>query len=305
MAEVAAGLHSLVLGEEQILGQVRSSMAEAGATVREFGGIAIAAARSLRQANQFDAHTGHLLDRALTQAGVQPAGRLLIVGAGSVGRLVTLRGVELGFTQITMAARRVPEGAWFDPDRMRFLPLARLRDAGESDVIVTCLGSAASELQGERDLPPAARLIIDLGTPRNITGATSVPVLTVATMLAEAAGHRHRDVRRARLRVQLSDILDRRLEMAASDSASPIGMMRAEIERVRQAELARVRHKHPELAEATIDAITRSLVNQIFHRPSARLKQIDDPALAAGFAALFAADENAPTDGFAGDPQTQ
>jgi glutamyl-tRNA reductase len=294
MAEVAAGLHSLVLGEEQILGQVRAGVAEAGTSVREFGGIAIAAARSLRQENQFDAHTGHLVDRALNMAQVKPTGRILIVGAGSVGRLVTLRALELGFSHITVVGRREPEGSWFDRARMRFVPLDRLRDADETDVIVTCLGSGAGELDGSRDLPLATQLIIDLGTPRNVTGTSTVPVMTVATMLAEAAGHRHRDARRAHLRGQLSEILDRRLEMAANDSQSPIGMMRAEIERVRHGELERVRRLHPELPESTIDAITRSLVNQIFHQPSARLKSIDDPAFAARFAALFAAEESAP-----------
>ena len=293
MAEVAAGLHSLVLGEEQILGQVRAGVAGAGTAVREFGGIAIAAARSLRQENQFDAHTGHLVDRALTLARVKPTGRILIVGAGSVGRLVILRAVELGFTHITVVARREPEGPWFDRERMRFVPLDGLREAGEADVIVTCLGSAARELDSQRDLPPATQLVIDLGTPRNITGTSAVPVMTVAAMLAETAGHSHRDARGAHLRSQLSDMLDRRLEMAASDSQSPTGSMRAEIERVRQAELKRVRRLHPELPESTIDAITRSLVNQIFHEPSARLKSIDDPAFAARFAALFAAGESA------------
>ena len=54
-------------------------------------------------------------------------------------------------------------------------------------------------------------------------------------------------------------------------------------------------HIHKDLERETVDTITRSLVQQIFHRPTTRLRELDDPELGARLAALFAAaPEDAP-----------
>ncbi len=289
LAEVAAGLHSLVLGEAQILGQVRAGLGAASPSVAERGGIAVAAARAFRAETEFNAHTGHLLDRALSLSGVTPRGRVAVVGAGAVGGLVAERTHGLGFEDVTVVARRRPENSWFDPERMRYVPFDQLAEVGPVDVLVTCLGSTARPLE-PHELPRVEELVVDLGTPKNVAGGVEAPVLTIADMLADENTRPHSDSRRAALRARLRDLLEKRLEMVASDSRSQLGRLRLEVERIRQDEAVRIARLHPELSPEAVEAITRSLVNQIFHRPTERLRLIEDPSLGARLVDLFAAD---------------
>ncbi len=288
LAEVAAGLHSVALGEEQILGQVRTSLASAAPRIAELGGVAVAAARTLRSEEEFNAHTGHLLDRALNLTGVPVTGRIAVVGAGAVGGLVVRRAVELGFTDISVIARREPSNAWFDSRTMRYVAFASLQTMEPVDVLVTCLGSAAKPLDATQ-LPEIRRLAVDLGTPRNISGSLAIPVLTIASMLSAPAAQSHSEARREALRIRLREILHKRLVMASTDSRSHLGRLRLEVERIRRDEAVRIARLHPELSAEAVEAITRSLVNQIFHRPTERLRSLD-PSLGASLVDLFAAE---------------
>ena len=289
LAEVAAGLHSLVLGEEQILGQVRTGLAGASADLRTAGDIALAAARTLRSETGFDAHSGHLLDRALRLSGVPATGRIAVIGAGSMGKLVTQRALELGFDEVVTIGRQRPTGAWCEGPRQSAASLAELAGMGAVDVLVSCLGSSAATLTA-RDLPEIRALAVDLGTPHNLAAGLDAPLLTVAAMVAEAGERRHASSRRAALQARLRELLEHRLALATTDSRSELGRLRLEVERVRQAEVERIGRLHPELPAQTIETITRSLVNQIFHRPTQRLREIDDRAFGARFVALFAAE---------------
>ncbi len=293
LAEVAAGLHSVVLGEAQILGQVRTAVQEAPPDIRPIAGTAVAAARELRRETEFHSHSGHLLDRALGRADVPASGHLLVVGAGAVGRLIAQRGKELGFEHVTIASRREPDAAWFRDGGFAFRHLQEMQDLAPVDVVVGCLGSNADELRPDDHLPEVRRLIVDLGTPRNFANHDDVPLVTIAAMLGPGNERPHGDAKRAALRERLHEILDRRLMMMSQNGESPVGNLRKSVEAARQRELEAVRQRHPEIPAETLDAITRSMINKIFHAPSQRLKQLDDPELAQELAALFAHNDSA------------
>lgn len=284
LAEVAAGLHSAVLGEAQILGQVRDGFAAATGRVRRLGDAAISAARDLRRRTDFNSHAGHLLDRALKVGGVHPGGSILVLGTGQMGRLVAERAREVGFSRIIVAGRARREGM-----AEEFVPLARIARAPAVDVIVGCLGSGAAELKME--LLPAARLVIDLGTPRNFAsgsddgdrssghGENPYPrPLGLAELMADEAKRPHARRRRGHLRRELRTIVDTHLAAAAEDGGSLVGALRARVEAVRSREAQRMRRLHPDVPEAAIEAMTRSLVNQLMHRPTERLRRMDADA---------------------------
>ena len=284
LAEVAAGLHSAVLGEDQILGQVRDAWANAGGELGRTGAIAIGAARRLRERRGLRADAGHLLDLALRQSAITPGGRIAVVGTGVLARRIAHRATEMGYEDVVIAGRQPLATSGLD--RVRWLPLAELRQAPPVDVAVTCLGAGAPPLSPALHLPEIRRLLVDLGTPRNVTGEAIVTTVTIASILERCAPGE--DPLRAELQEELHRILDDRLRPVARPGSRSVGELRAHVERLRQAEVRRIARLHPELESATIDTITHALVNRIFHTPSERLRELDDEQLSRSIAALFA-----------------
>jgi len=290
LSRLAAGLESLVLGEPEVLGQVRRAFSAAPSDMRRLIAPAIAAARSLRGEQSFSQHAGHALDLALLHAGLAPQGSLAVIGGGPMGRRVAERADALGF-KTTLVARRPPPL----PVQVQYCPFSALPDLTETDVLVTCLGRAAPQMAAA-DLPHVRRLAIDLGTPRNLKDDLAVPVVTLAALLAAQRGAGPDAAERSRLGAKLRELLEARLAMNLPDS--PLGSMREEVELIRQRELTRSLRLHPDLPPEKLDTITRTLVNQIFHRPSRRLRQSGDLDLATALADLFrkAAQEDADGD---------
>lgn len=280
LAAVTAGLESVVLGEDQITGQVRSAFAAAGNELRAASDIAIATARALRAETRFESHAGHLLDKALRLSTMQPGGLLLVLGAGAMGRLIAERGHELGF-RVTVAARRPPEPPFGD----EFVELGRVPGLPRFDVVVGCLGSGAGEIAPR--VLPACRLLVDLGTPRNFNVPSSPGVVAIADMLDEEATRPHATARRRKLRARLGEILDQRLARLGENSRSPLGAFRAEVEAIRQQELERARKLHPQVPAEVLDAVTRSLIDKVFHRPTARIRGLSDEQRAREFTSYF------------------
>jgi len=281
LATLAAGLESAVLGEYQVLGQVRAGIAPLRQHVPWIDD-ALAAARQLRAEAGFHATTGRLLDLALKCAELRPAGSLLVVGAGAAGRDVARCGLALGFTEVWITSRRRPEppvegvAGW--------IPLAKAAESARYDVVAACLGPSASTLKAA-DLP-AADLHIDLGSPPNLDPGVH-PTIDMQTIIAHVKADSVESDYRESLRTKLRENLARRLSLAAEDAGSPVGLLRLQAERVRHREARRIARLNPEIPADAVDRITRGLVNQLLHAPSVRLREVDDPELAERLAALF------------------
>lgn len=212
-----------------------------------------------------------------------PSGTLLVLGAGAMGRLVAQHGSELGFSRVIVASRTEPTGAnGWQPE---FVPLADSASLRRVAVIAGCLGSGAGEISAS-ELPPAD-LAIDLGTPRNL-GNWPGAMVTIGALLADEESRPHTLRRRQELCVRLAEILKQRSLAARADSNSAVGALRLEVEKVRQRELSRMRRLHPEVAPETLDVLTLSLVEQIFHRPSVRLRDAAHTNFGVEVVALFA-----------------
>jgi glutamyl-tRNA reductase len=278
LSRLAAGLESLVLGEAEVLGQVRSAFSAAPPEIRRLIAPAIAAARSLRAETSFNRNAGHALDLAIDHAGIEPVGDLVVVGGGPMGRRVAERASALGFNT-TIVARRPPPV----PPAIRYRPFSALRELPPTDVLVSCLGRGAP-LMGAADLPAIRRRAIDLGTPRNLGDDFESQVLTLADLLTVQRDASPDAPLRRQLGNRLRELLDARLAM---ELPSPLGSLREEIELIRQRELMRTMRLHPDLPPEKLDTITRTLVNQIFHGPSRRLRQSGDHDLATALADLF------------------
>ncbi len=278
LAAVAAGLEAAIPGEEQVTGQVRAAAALAPAPIRDLADLATGCARHFRRHERLGGDAGQLLDRGL--ALLPPAGRdrIIVLGAGHLGRLVARRARHLGFGQVVVAARRPPSPPWGDAAAFTFTAIDEAAGA-PADLVVSCLGEGAA--LDRASLPPAAAYL-DLATPRTLRVADAVTIAAIrAAEPADVAA------RRAALRERLARLLDHRLARRERQHERGVADLRATLESIRRAETARIQRAHPELDEETIDRITRALVNRLFHEPSERLRAIDDPHVVRQFVEIF------------------
>jgi glutamyl-tRNA reductase len=299
---VAAGLDSMVPGEGEILGQVRSAH-DAGAT----GPILD---RLFRQA----LHAGKKV-RAQTAIGESPAsvasaaaalaeqvfgdlsGRsVLVVGAGKVGELALRSLVSRGATISFVANRTLDRAAELaEQFGAEAVPLGRIdRELERADVVLS--STSASEWiltrdQVARALPARkgrSLFLIDLAVPRDLEpgihdldGCYLYDIDDLEAVVAETLAGRRREAEQAEAIVAAE--ADRFREWQASlDVVPAIASLRARAEEIRAAELRRAKLNDSERRAA--ESVTTAVLNKLLHLPTVRMKE----AAAAADGVLYA-----------------
>ena len=297
--EVASGLDSMVVGEQQILGQLRSALqtAREEATVGRTLGPLIE--HALRAGKRAHAETG--IDRAgrsLVSVALDLANRSLgglgdrataLVGAGSMSALAatTLRRRGVGSLAVV---NRTPANAQRLAQSVdaTALPFEALTDVvADADLLVSCTGAVGTvisaevvaEAMGRR--PQRPLFIIDLALPRDVDLATkTLPGVTVVDLEslrsvledAEVA----RDVEAAR-QIVTQEVGSHLSRQRAERVAPTVVALRARAQQVVDAELARIEARLPGLDDRTrreiSSAITR-VVDKLLHTPTVRVKEL-------------------------------
>jgi glutamyl-tRNA reductase len=293
--EVAAGLDSFVLGESEILGQVRAAWQSAV----DNGGVRSTLdllfrhalrtgkrARSETAIGQGTASISHAaVELAADRLGTLADRRVLVVGAGDMGAGVATSLRKVGATDIAVANRT--------PDRGRTLAakvaggVVAFEDLGEaladSDVVVTCVASTEGLIttdtlagRGDGDL-----LIVDIALPRNVDRAVAavagVTVLDLDDVSAWAQrGRAARAAEAARVREIIADQLEQfLLESTARQAAPLVARLHDHAEQIRSAEVQRFSSRFGDLADDNhdaVEALTKAIVAKLLHQPSVRLR---------------------------------
>jgi glutamyl-tRNA reductase len=180
LSEVATGLRSMVMGEAEILGQVRlayQSSREVGGTGKAMHGLfqsALRAARAARQAAGFgkgDPSVGKCAAEALADyLGEKEAGPLLLLGAGHTARSFCMAALEKGFRKIWISSRTEQRAEALAKDLGgEAVPWSRWGEAvTASGVLVSALSGGELSWSGLlQNGGPAA--LVDLGVPRTLT----------------------------------------------------------------------------------------------------------------------------------------
>jgi glutamyl-tRNA reductase len=319
---VASGLDSMIIGEGEILGQVREawSAAERESTVGQF------LSRTFRHAVEVGkrARTETAIGRhavSVSSAAVQVAAerlgslegrRVLLLGAGDVGEGMAMALSGAGVEEIVVANRSRSRGSEL-AGRVggRAVPLD---DALESlvscDVLLASTGATGTlieradmeEVMRRRD--GRALLVVDVAVPRDVdpgvAGVFGVMLLDIDDL--KAVGEQSLEHRRAevgKVRVIITDEIDRlRMERLAREVAPLVTSLRERAEELRLNELERHSSKLATLDPPTrevIDQVTRGLMNKLLHEPTVRLKDAAGSArgelYADALAALFALDD--------------
>jgi glutamyl-tRNA reductase len=289
---VASSLDSMVIGEPQVLGQVRHAYS-----------LAVEAGTAGRVLNRLVHHTFRVAKRVRTETGIAAnavsisymavelgkkifdslkGGTVMLIGAGEMAELSARHLVNAGVSRVVIAnrteetARQIADkfgGISISLDQMdRFL--------AEADVVICSTGApnyvltedqTRKALERRRNRPTC---LIDISVPRNIDPAVgNVPnvflfdIDDLESVISSNIREREREAERAELIVQ-SEVMQFQQTLRLMDIGPSIGALREKFQDVARAELARQRKRLGVLTkeqEAAIESLLMSTVNKISH----------------------------------------
>ncbi|TYH87850.1 hypothetical protein ES332_D01G148000v1 [Gossypium tomentosum] len=305
--EVSAGLDSLVLGEGQILAQVRQ-VVKAGEGVLGFGrnisGLfkhAITVGKRVRTETNIAAGAVSVSSAAVELAFMKlpesshTTARMLVVGAGKMGKLVIKHLVAKGCTKMVVVNRSEEKVAAIREEMKGVEIIYRpftdmLACSAEADVIFTSTASETPLFLKEhvKDLPPVSsevgglRLFIDISVPRNVgscvTDVEGAQVYNVDDLKEVVAANKEDRLRKA---MEAQAIITEELKQFEAwrdslETVPTIKKLRAYADRIRLAELEKCLSKMgediPKKTRKAVDDLSRGIVNKLLHGPMQHLR---------------------------------
>jgi len=298
MMEVAAGLDSMVLGEPQILGQMKSAYAlaaeagTAGAAMNQLFSHVFAVAKQVRTDTAIGENPVSVAYAAvsLTQHVFSNLSKCtaLLIGAGETIELVARHLREKGVKRIVIAnrtlerAHQLAESFQAEAVMLSDIP-SYLREA---DILVA---STASQLPilGKGAVETALKkrkhrpmVMVDIAVPRDIEPQVAelddVYLYTVDDLreiVDENKRARESEARKADQLI-IDAVAHWQARLRSRDAVDTIKDYRAKAERLRDAELERARRQleKGEDAAAVLEQLARGLTNKLIHSPTAEIK---------------------------------
>jgi len=298
---LAAGLDSTVLGDDQIMGQLKDAYAAArsagtsGKLLHRLVTRALTTGKRVRSQTGIASHPVSVVSVALDLArqtiGSLQQQRVLVIGAGHMGELV-LKHLHGGEVTNLRIANHHDDHARAVAQRygVQAVPYAQLSNAIiDSDIIISC--TAAAEYVVKPDhfaMAPQEQsfLLLDLAMPRDIDPAVAErsqiqihDIDAIQGISAENRAARTAEIAQAESLVQ-EEVVSFDQWLATQQTVPTITALREHAETIRQAELQRMLARHPDLsdqAQEAIQAFSTALINKLLHDPIISLK---DPSAA-------------------------
>ena len=305
LMRVAAGLDSLVLGEGQILAQVKNTH-NLG---QKYNGIklilnrlfkeAIEAGKRVRTKTSIGTGAVSISSAAveLAQIKVQnlAASRVTIIGAGKMSRLLVKHLVAKGAYQIAILNRSRPRAeelaSEFKQAELLIYPISEMMSVlAMSDLVFT--STAATEPLIDRAKlevalePNRPLMLFDISVPRNVHGDVNelehVQAFNVDDLKAVVAQNHES---RRKMAMEAEKLLDEHVEAfdiwwRSLETVSTISCLRNKVEAIREQELekalSRLGSEFAEKHQEVIEALTRGIVNKILHDPMVQLRSQQD-----------------------------
>lgn len=287
---LASGLESMIIGEDQILGQIKAARVQAlregtcGPVLDMVFTKAVHVGQTVRRKTQINRGSVSIgsaaVDLAESIQGDLKCRKVLVIGAGKMGTLVARALAEKHLSAI-MVANRTYERAYqlaceLGGDAIHFDRLNRaLRDA---DVIISATGSPHHILTRERvrdAIPPERRssvVMVDIANPRDIEESVrelGIRLFTIDDLRGVAEENRRRREAEAK---EAERIVESELKLLLSSlkhlEVEPLlAEVRGNMELIRRREAERALNKimNSSDPERVIDGLSRSIVDKIFH----------------------------------------
>jgi len=296
---VAAGLDSMAVGEAQILGQVRRSLARAqrhghvGPALNTVLQQALRVAKRVHTETSIDLVSGSLVQAGLTRAEAELGGlgdlSVLVVGAGGMGALAATTVARAGARTVVVANRN-HERARSVAERVggSALPLSNLAEAlVAADVVISSTGAPARVvLADDVRAALAARggrpqVYVDLALPHDVDlavadlpGATRVGLGDLGDDLADA-GSAPQVAEAADL--VTAEVAAYLLARSAEAVAPTVTALRTHAGELVEEELRRLERRLPDLGDderAEVRRAVQRVVDKLLHTPTVRVKEL-------------------------------
>jgi len=296
---VAASLDSMVVGEPQILGQVK----QAYATARAVGAVhsqldllltrAFAVAKRVRNETAVGSSAVSVASVAVELAkkifGALDGKHVYLVGAGKMSELAARHLLAHGAAAILVANRTYERAtqlaARFNGEAIRFEELYNTCD--RADIVITSTGAPRAIFRREHGELFLSRrknrpmFFIDIAVPRDVDPEMNkldgIFVYDIDDLQQAVSGHvadRRKEAERAEIIVNI-EVERFQARVQALDVVPTIVSLQDHLETIRQAEIDRVRGRLGPLSpdqEIALEKLTRGIINKIMHTPITTLK---------------------------------
>lgn len=294
---VAASLDSMVVGEPQILGQVKESYTIA----KEVGGVAgglekllqsaFTAAKKVRSETQIGSSSVSIASVAVDLArkifGSMAGKQVLLVGAGKMSELALRHLIQHGATRLLIAnrtiarAEKIAHGLQMPGVATEVIAFEELHaQAHRADIVITSTGSSAQLftrshgqqfIQKRRGKP---MFFIDIAVPRDVDprmneveGCFVYDIDDLQQVAQANQADRNREAAAAE-QIITAEVAKYHQRLQTLDAVPAIKALQQQAEATRQAELMRAAVVLATLTpdqRAAVDAMTRSLTNKLLH----------------------------------------
>src|SRR5215471_6658909 len=296
---VASSLDSMVVGEPQILGQVK----EAYATARAVGAVraqldqlltrAFAVAKRIRTETAVGSSSVSVASVAVELAqkifGNLNGKSVYLVGAGKMSELAARHLLAHGAASIFVANRTYDRAIRLSQKfNGQAIEFSRLYDTCErADIVITSTGSPNFIFRrehGEKFLAHRKNrpmFFIDIAVPRDVdpdlNKLDGIFVYDIDDLQQAVASHvadRKKEAEKAEAIVN-AEVEKFHARLQTLDVVPTIVSLQDHLETIRQAEIDRVRGRLGQLTpeqEIAIEALTRGIINKVMHTPISTLK---------------------------------
>jgi len=295
---VAAGLDSLVLGEDQIIGQLKTAF-EASRSADGIGPLLDDAitkaihvgerARTETEINEGVVSLGSAAVELASQEAELTESTALIVGAGEMGSLAASALDAAGVDRLLVANRTIPHATHIaetvDVEASAIGLDAAASAAERATVVITATGSPEYVLKSEELADAGETICIDLAQPRDIDPdaeeLAEVELFDIdALESVTESTHRQRQAAAAEVEAMIDEEFDRLLALFKRKRADEaISTMYESAERVKNREVGTAFAKldaHGELTDKqreVIESLADSLVGQLLSAPTKSLRE--------------------------------
>ena len=300
---VACGLDSAILGEPQILGQVRDAMMEAhdegtsGPVLERLFQRALATGKRARARTGISRGAGSISHAAVRLAretvGDLSDKRAVTVGLGEMGCLVARNLYAHGVGRIDVCNRTLERARQIAGDiGGRAVPWDELPEAVyNADIVITATGAdsyviTTDHLSSSNGQRHGTRLIIDISVPRNVDPRVgelpNVQLYSIDQLQSvRTQGMQEREREIPRVEAIIQDEVAEYMHWLRSRQLAPIIQdLYAQASSIQQHELDKALRRlgHlPERDQEVVRALAHGIVQKLLHTPVTQLKETDEP----------------------------